>query len=130
MDLIKLANLHAILLDEKITENFLKNGIWNEINEIGKRCNIDEFDSNLVNHVILKPKVFIETSRRHTHFMRSKYAPICWTTNFSFEFMPKNKSSKEFDLTPISQMDYILNIDKAYNEEEMFEHQTEAWTPL
>jgi len=40
--------------------------------------------------------------------------------------MPKNKSSKEFDLTPISQMDYILNIDKAYNEEEMFEHQTEA----
>ena len=40
----------------------------NEINEIGKELDIDEFDSNLVSSVITKPKEVGESPRRNPHF--------------------------------------------------------------
>jgi len=44
-------------------------------------------------------------------------------TNFSFGFiLSKTTSFEEFNLIPISQMSYILNIDEIRNKEKIFEH--------
>ena len=88
----------------------------NEINEIGEELNIDEFDSNLVNNVITKPKEFDESSRRNPHFLRPIYLLVGRMTNFSFKFIPRKITSlKEIK-------NNILNIVGTHNMEETFEH--------
>ena len=94
-----------------------------KINEIGEELNIDEIQSNLVKNVVPKPKEFGERSRKNTQFMRPRYILARRTTNFSFGFIPRKTTTfEEVNLTPISQTDYILNIDEALNREKIFEH--------
>ena len=40
-----------------------------EINEMGEELSIVEFDSNLVNNLIMNLKEFGESSRKNAHFM-------------------------------------------------------------
>jgi len=56
MNLIKLENLDIIPLDEvriRLNEKNEKIVVKKEINEIGEKVNINEFESNLVNNVFL-----------------------------------------------------------------------------
>ena len=97
--------------------------VESEINEISEELNIDEFESNLINHVIPTPNKLGESSGRNTHFMRPMYVPARQTTKFFFGFILKKTSSfKQISLSPISQVSYNLNIDGAHNREEIFEH--------
>ena len=79
----------------------------------------------LVNNVFPKLEQFDESSRRNTHFLRSMYIYIAvgHATNFSFGFIPRKTTALEqISLTPISETGYILNINGAFNREEIFEH--------
>jgi len=51
------------------------------------------------------------------------YVPVGRTINFFFGFIPRKTTTfEEIDLTPISQIGYILNVDGARNREEIFKH--------
>ena len=95
----------------------------NEINEIGEEIHLYEMETNVVNNVVPKPEEFGEPSRRSTNFLRSRYILAGRISNFSFGFIPRKTTTyEESDLTLISQTGYILNIDRAHNREEIFEH--------
>ena len=66
-----------------------------EINQIGEELNIDEFESNLVNNVISKPKEFTRSSRRNIHLISPRHIPARHTINFSFGFIPRKTTSFE-----------------------------------
>ena len=94
-----------------------------EINEIKEELDLGEVKTNIVNNVIPKPEESGEHSRRNTHFIRPRHVPAGCTTNFSFGFIPRKATTFEgIDLTLISQMRYISNIDETRNREEIFEH--------
>jgi len=126
MNLIKLDDLNALPLEEirrKLDKKHDKITAEDKISEIGKELNLSEIDTNLVNNVVPKPEEFGEPSARNTHFIRPRYILVGHTTNFSFRFIPtKTTTYEEIDLTPISQIGYTLNIDTAWNREEIFEH--------
>jgi len=76
MNLIKLEDPNVIPLEEimrKLDNKYKKLMAESEIIKIGEGFNVEEFESNLVNNVIPKPKEFDEASRRNTHFMRPRY---------------------------------------------------------
>ena len=95
----------------------------NEINEIGEEIDLYETETNLVKNVIPKLEEFGKPSRRNIHFLKLRYVPVGRRSNFSFGFIPRKTTTyEEIGLTPISQNEYILNIDEARNREEIFEH--------
>jgi len=57
-------------LDKKIYGKIVEE---KEINEMGEELSIVEFDSNLVNNLIMNLKEFGESSRKNAHFMRRIY---------------------------------------------------------
>ena len=40
-----------------------------------KRLDIDKFESNLINNVILKPEECVESFRRNNQIMKPRYVP-------------------------------------------------------
>jgi len=101
-----------------LDKKFEKKSLEEENNEAR-----EEIKTNLVNNVVPKPEECGESSRRNSQFLRPKYVLAGRTTNFSFEFTPRKTTSyEEIGLTPISQTDYILNIDGVQNREKIFEH--------
>ena len=55
----KILNANPLQDDRgNLDKNVEKMMVESKINEIGKKLNIDSFESNLVNNVILKPKDF------------------------------------------------------------------------
>ena len=121
MNLIKLEDLNVIPLEEirkKLDKKFEKKPLEEESNKVG-----EEIETNFVNNVIPKLEEWGESSRRNSQFLRPRYVLVGTTTNFSFGFTPrKTISYEEIGLTPTSQTGYILNIDRAQNREEIFEH--------
>jgi len=73
-----------------------------ENNEIEEELNIDGVESNPINNVILKTKEYGKSSRRITNFIRPRYIPVRCATNFSIEFIPRNKAFKKISLILIS----------------------------
>ena len=126
MNMIKLEDLNVLPLEEirrKLDKKYGKMTIENEINEIGEKIDLYEMETNLVKNVVPKPEEFGEPFRRNTHFLKPKYIPVGCTSNFSFWFILRKTNTYEgIGLTPISQTRYILNIDRACNREEIFEH--------
>ena len=63
--------------------------VENEISEIGEELDLGETETNLVNNVVPKLEEFGKPIRRNTHFIRSRYVPVGYTTNFFFWVHPK-----------------------------------------
>jgi len=111
MHLIKLEDLDVLPLDEvirKLDKKYGKMTVEDEINEIGKKLDLEEIETNLVNNVIPKREEFGEPFRRNTHFIRTRYVPVGCTTNFFFWFIPRKTTTfEEIDFTLISQTGHI-----------------------
>jgi len=121
MNLIKLEDLNVLPLEEirKELDNKIEKRPLEEVNNKVR----EEIETNLVNNVVPKPEEWGESSRRNSQFLRPRYVSAKRTTNFSFGFtLRKTTSYEKIGLTPISQTGYILNIDRAQNREEIFEH--------
>jgi len=98
MNLINLEHLDVIPWNEikrKLDKKYEKLVVESEINETGEELNIGEFESNLVNNVILKPKMFCESFWRNAHFMRARYIlqdeqwTLSWGTSQSKPYLLK-----------------------------------------
>ena len=93
-----------------------------ESNQIGEEFNINEIEFNLVNNIVSKPEELSEPSRRNIRFLRQvRCSRMC--NQFFLGFIPRKTATFEkISLTLISQTGCNLNIDGAYNREEIFEH--------
>jgi len=120
INLIKLEDLNVLRLEDirkKLDKTFLKESKEEENSKVG-----EQIETNLVN-IVPKPQEWGESSRQNIYFLSPRYVSTGRTTNFPFGFTPRKTTSYEkIGLTPISQTGYILNIDRARNREEIFEH--------